>query len=109
MPLTLVCPGTPLVVVAPRGPARLLTARHQVEPVGVHGEAGDGVQVGHHGVDELAAVVVVELDVAVLLGRDGDGQRGVAQHLVDLAGRGCNQRGGGGGRGGAWLVSFISN
>lgn len=31
-------------------------------------------------------VVVEELDVAVLLGGDGDGQRGVAQDTVDLTG-----------------------
>lgn len=36
--------------------------------------------------NQLPAIVVEELDVSVLLRRDGDGQRGVAEHLVDLAG-----------------------
>lgn len=64
----------------------LLTARHEIESVWIHGQAGDGVQVSHHGVNQLPAIVVEELDVSVLLRRDGDGQRGVAEHLVDLAG-----------------------
>lgn len=40
----------------------------------------------------LTCVVVEELDVSVLLRRDGDGQRGVTQHLVDLAGSLCEER-----------------
>lgn len=36
--------------------------------------------------NQLPAVVVEELDVPVLLRRDGDGQRGVAEDLVDLTG-----------------------
>lgn len=35
--------------------------------------------------NQLPAVVVEELDVPVLLRRDGDGQRGVAEDFVDLA------------------------
>lgn len=35
--------------------------------------------------NQLPAVVVEELDVPVVLRRDGDGQRGVAEDLVDLA------------------------
>lgn len=35
--------------------------------------------------NQLPAIVVEELDVPVLLRRDGDGQRGVAEDLVDLA------------------------
>lgn len=34
-------------------------------------------------------VIVEELDVPVLLSRDGDWQRGMTQHFVDLAGRFC--------------------
>ena len=40
----------------------------------------------HHGVDQLPAVVVKELDVSVLLRGDGDGKSRVAQDLVDLTG-----------------------
>lgn len=36
--------------------------------------------------NQLPAIVVEELDVSVLLRCDGDGQCGVAEHLVDLAG-----------------------
>lgn len=36
--------------------------------------------------NQLPTIVVEELDVPVLLRRDGDGQRGVAEDLVDLAG-----------------------
>lgn len=33
------------------------------------------------------SVVIVELDVAVLLSRDGDGESRVTQHFVNLTGR----------------------
>lgn len=36
--------------------------------------------------NQLPTVVVEELDVSVLLRRDGDGQRGVAEDFVDLTG-----------------------
>lgn len=36
--------------------------------------------------NQLPAIVVEELDVPILLRCDGDGQRGVAEDLVDLAG-----------------------
>lgn len=32
---------------------KTLTSRHEVQAVGIHSQAGDGVQVGHHGVDQL--------------------------------------------------------
>lgn len=38
-------------------------------------------------------VVIEELDVAVLLSGDGDRQRGMAQHFVDLAGSFCVEAG----------------
>lgn len=41
---------------------------------------------GHHGVNQLPAVVVKELDVSVLLRCDGDGQSGMAEDLVDVTG-----------------------
>lgn len=37
----------------------------------------------------VTCVVIKKLDVTVLLGCDGDGQRGVTQHFVDLAGSLC--------------------
>lgn len=36
--------------------------------------------------NQLPTVVVEELDVSVLLRRDGDGERGVAEDFVDLTG-----------------------
>ena len=50
-----------------------LTAREQVEAVGIGGQRSDGVQVGHHRLHHLARVVVPEADVAVFVGRDGQG------------------------------------
>jgi len=35
----------------------------------------------------VTCVIIEELDVPVLLSRDGDGQRGVTQHFIDLARR----------------------
>lgn len=76
-------PALPTVTPAP------LTARHEIQPVRVHSQACDGVQVSHHGVDQFPTGVVEELDVPVLLRRDGDGKSRVTQDLVDLTGCAC--------------------
>ena len=60
-----------------------MAAADKVEPVLVHGQAGDAVQVGHHAVDQLAGVVVVEPDVAVLVAGDSEGKCGVREDRVD--------------------------
>ena len=63
---------------------------HQVS-VSVCGEPGECVCVlGAPG--ECTCVIVIELDVSVLLGGDGDGYRGVTQHSVDSAGRVCSTK-----------------
>lgn len=46
----------------------------------------------------LTCVVVEEADVSILLRRDADGQRGVTEHPVDLAGLLCGNGGRTGGR-----------
>lgn len=60
------------------------TSRQQVQPVGIDGEASDGVQVRHHGVHQLSRVVVVEAYVSVLVRRDRQRQRRVRDDAVDL-------------------------
>ena len=47
-----------------------MTARDQVEPVLVDGQAGHGVQMSDHAVYHTARVVVVEANVSVLMGSD---------------------------------------
>ena len=61
----------------------VVAAADQVEPVLVHRQAGHAVQVRHHAVDQLAGVVVVEPDVAVLMSGDGEGESGVGEDRVD--------------------------
>lgn len=95
-------------------PWRVLTARHQIESVGIHRETGDSVKMSHHRVNQLAweehqhknsiyhnynnnnhhlvscfytRVIVEEPDVPILLCRDGDGQRRVTQDFIDLTRR----------------------
>lgn len=91
----------------------VLTARHQIESVGIHCETGDSVKMSHHWVNQLAweehqrknsiyhnnnnnlvskavsvtCVIVEEPDVPILLCRDGDGQRRVTQDFIDLTRR----------------------
>lgn len=48
-----------------------LTARNQVETVHFDREGSDGVQVSHHAVGLLPALVVEKPDVVVLVGSDG--------------------------------------
>lgn len=35
-----------------------LTSGHEVQAIGIHCQAGDGVQVGHHGVDQLTCTSI---------------------------------------------------
>ena len=55
----------------------------QIEAVLVHRQAGDAVQVSHHAVHQLARLVVVEPDVAVLVPGDGKGKCGMREDRVD--------------------------
>ena len=63
--------------------AAVVAARDEVETVLIDRQAGHRVQVGHHAVDQGPGGVVVEPDVSVLVGRDGQWQGRVGQHSVD--------------------------
>ena len=58
-----------------------LTSWNKVEPVGIDGQRGDGVQMRNHGMCQLASVVVEETDVAIFMRRDCQGQCWVRNHF----------------------------
>lgn len=63
---------------------RVHTSRQEVESVGIDSQTRDGVEMGHHGVGQLARVVIVETNVSVLVGRDGQWQGRMRNGAVDL-------------------------
>lgn len=63
----------------------ILTAREEIETVGVNAEAGDGVEVSNHRVHQLARMIVEEPDLAIFITSDSEGQRGMGDDAIHLA------------------------
>jgi len=59
--------NTGLALQVPQPDTAVVAPADQIEAVLVHRQAGDAVQVSHHAVHQLARLVVVEPDVAVLM------------------------------------------
>lgn len=73
-----------LVVHVPQPDGAVVRSGQQVQSVGIHRQTGDRVQMGHHRVDQRTGRVVPEPDVSILVGRNRDRERRMADDLVDV-------------------------